>query len=149
MKVLAVRQPWVSLIIHGGKTAEIRTMKTKICERIAIYASRTSEMKLDNDWLEEYGIDDEFFDPLFEYSKFENTDPFPKGYILGTVSLFECNEIKSKDWFESNIDSHMNNPDWYQPGRYSWELADPCAITPIQFKFKPGQVVWSSIEGLK
>lgn len=144
MKVLAVRQPWASLIIHGGKTSEIRTMRTNIEERIAIYASRTPELKLDNQWLEEYGIDDTFFDGVDE-----DVDPFPKGVILGTVSLFECNKIESKDWFDANVESHMNNPAWWQPGMYSWELADPCAITLIPFKFILGQQVWGSIEGLK
>lgn len=144
MKVLAVRQPWASLIIHGGKTSEIRTMRTNIEERIAIYASRTPPARCDLDWLEEYGLDDMFFEDVPD-----NMDPFLKGAIIGTVSLFECNKIESKDWFDANVESHMNNPAWWQPRMYSWELADPCAITPISFKFKPGQVVWSSIEGLK
>lgn len=72
-----------------------------------------------------------------------NVDPFPRGVILGTVELFECNKIESKESFEANIDCHMNDPDWFKNGMYSWELAKPRTTDPIDFKFKPEQVVWS------
>ena len=140
IRVLAVRQPWASLSMWGGKTFEIRTMNTNIRETIAIYASRSPPAKCDLDWLEEYGLDDIFFEDLGG-----DMDPFIKGAILGTVELVGCREV-SKHWFDNNIESHMNNPAWYQIGLRAWELKDPSPITPIDFKFKRGQVVWSSIE---
>ena len=140
IRVLAVRQPWASLIMWGGKTFEIRTMNTNIREPIAIYASRSPPARRDLDWLEEYGLDDIFFEDLGG-----DMDPFIKGAILGTVSLVGCRET-SKNWFDDYVESHMNNPDWYRPGLFTWVLKDPCPITPIDFKFVPGQVVWSSID---
>lgn len=141
MKVLAVRQPWASLIFIGGKTSEIRTMNTNIRERIAIYASRTPERECDLNWLHKYGFDASLFDALVKMY-----NAFPKGVILGTVSLSDCTKIESKEMFNSTVDSHMNNPDWYQEGLYSWDLVNPIMIEDIEFKFKPGQVVWSSID---
>ena len=140
IRVLAVRQPWASLIMRGGKSYEIRTMNTNIRGPIAIYASRSPPARCDLDWLEEYGLDDVFFEDLGC-----DIDPFIKGAILGTVSLVGCRKT-SKNWFDDNIESHMNNPDWYQKGMHSWSLADPYPITPVDFKFLLGQVVWSSID---
>ena len=39
IRVLAVRQPWASLIVEGLKTIEVRNRPTNIRERVAIYAS--------------------------------------------------------------------------------------------------------------
>ena len=143
IRVLAVRQPWASLIMWGGKTFEIRTMNTNIRGPMVIYASRSTPARCYLDWLEEYRLDDIMFkDLVFKEGKM---DPFIKGAILGTVSLVGCRET-SKYWFDGHIESHMNNPDWYKPGLFAWELKDPCPITPIDFKFTKGQVVWGSIE---
>ena len=143
IRVLAIRQPWASLIMWGGKTFEIRTMNSNIRESIAVYASRSSPLKRDLNWLEEYyqiELDDIFFENLKG-----DMDPFIKGAILGTVSLVGCHEI-SKYWFDGHIESHMNNPDWYRSGLFAWELKDPVPVIPIDFKFAPGQVVWSSTD---
>ena len=143
IRVLAVRQPWASLIMWGGKTLEIRTMNTNIREPIAIYASRSPPKICDLNWLEEYyqiGLDDIFFEDLGV-----DMDPFIKGAILGTVSLVGCRET-SKYWFDNHAESHMNNSNWYIPGLFAWKLKDPRPITPIDFKFVQGQVVWSSID---
>ena len=141
IRVLAVRQPWASLMFIGGKTSEIRTMNTNIRERIAIYASRTPILKRDIDWLEKSGIIAASFDDLDGCY-----DAFPQGYILGTVELFDCTKIESKDMFNSTVASHMNNPDWYQEGLYSWNLVKTHMIEEIEFKFKPGQMVWSKTD---
>lgn len=140
IRVLAVRQPWASLIMWGGKSFEIRTRFTHIRELIAIYASRSPPAKCDLDWLKEYGLNDIFCEDLGG-----DMDPFIKGAILGTVSIIGCRKT-SKNWFDDNIESHMNNPDWYRSGLFTWVLVGPRPITPIDFKFVPGQVVWSSID---
>jgi len=140
IRVLAVRQPWASLIIHADKSFEIRTMFTHIRELIAIYASRSPPLKRDLDWLKEYGLDDMFFeDPEGDM------ESFVKGAILGTVSIIGCRKT-SKNWFDDHVESHMNKPDWFKSGLFTWVLAGPHPITPIEFKFTPGQVVWSSID---
>jgi len=141
IRVLAVRQPWASLIMFANKTFEIRTMNTNIKESIAIYASRSPPETCDLNWLEESGLDAIISENLGVKIDYNS---FIRGAILGTVSLVGCHET-SKYWFEGHVKSHMNNPDWYIPGLFAWELMDPCPITPIDFKFSPGQVVWSSI----
>ena len=143
--ILNVREPWASLIIRSTKRAEIRTRYTKIRGRIGIRASLTPEMKLDLAWLEEYGLDDALFDGVAE-----GADPFPKSVILGTVELVGCNKIESKEVFRANVDSHMNDPDWWQPGLYSWELKDPIAFdVPIPCRSPRGAITWVKTRGLK
>ena len=142
--VLNVRQPWASLFF-AGKTAEIRTQRTNIRGRIGIRASLTPEMKLDLDWLEEYGLDNMFFDGVPE-----GVDPFPKGVILGTVNLVGCNKIESKEVFRATVDLHMNDPNWWQKGMYSWELEDPVAFdVPVEYTPPRGAITWIKAEGLK
>lgn len=137
MRVLAVRQPWAAMIMSGEKIDEIRTQKTNIKERIAIYASRTKPKPEDWDWLEEYGISDCHFEN-------ENVDPFPPGMILGTVLLHDCKKI-TKQEFEQTVHQHCNNPITYNKRMYAWKLDDPWPMKPIPFKFQKGQVVWSTI----
>ena len=141
MRVLAVRQPWANFIFFGGKTSEIRTMNTNIRERIAIYASRTKPLQTDLDWLEEYGRNIKIPTDLYD-----DMEIFQRGVIIGSVDLFDCRKIESKASFDSEIDYHMNNPDWYHAGMYSWDLLFPHLIQPIDFKFNKGQVVWSSTD---
>ena len=141
--ILNVRQPWASLIIRSSKRAEIRTHYTKIRGCIGIRASLTPEMKPDLKWLEEYGMDDGFF-----FNVAEGEDPFPKGVILGTVDLVDCNEIESKEVFRANVDSHMNDPNWWQPGSYSWELKEPIAFdVPVPCRSPRGAITWIKVKG--
>ena len=141
--ILNVRQPWASLFF-AGKTAEIRTQRTNIRGLIGVRASLTPEMKLDLKWLEEYGLDDMFFDGVHE-----GVDPFPKGVILGTVNLVGCNRIESKEAFRANVHLHMNDPNWWQEGLYSWELKDPVAFdVPVECTPPRGAITWIRTEGL-
>ena len=143
--IINVRQPWASLIMYADKSAEIRTRNTNIRGRIGIRASLTPEMKLDLEWLEEYGLDDRFF-----FDVAENEDPFPKGVILGTVDLVGCNKIESKEVFRATVDSHMNDPNWWQKGLHSWELKDPVAFgVPVEYSAPRGAITWIRTEGLR
>ena len=143
--ILNVRQPWASMLIHDTKTAEIRTRCTKIRGRVGIRASLTPEIKRDFDWLEEYGLDDMFFEGVPE-----GVDPFPKGVILGTANLVGCNKIESKEAFRADVSSHMNNPDWWQDGLHSWKFEDPVAFAvPVECTSPVGAITWIRTEGLK
>ena len=136
MKVLAIRQPWASLIIGGIKEVEVRTFPTNIREYIAIYASRTKVKQSDMDWLSQY------MDHI-DYKKF--CIEIPKGKILGTVLLFDCKKYDGRIDFSKEINYHWNNPEWYNSKMYGWELANAEEIKPIDFKFN-GSIVWSTID---
>ena len=136
MKVLAVRQPWASLIVSGIKDVEVRTFPTNIREYIAIYASRTKVKQSDMDWLQKY-MDCEDYKTLY--------NEIPKGKILGTVLLFECKKYSGRFDFSNEICFHWNNPEWYNSKMHGWEFTNAEEIKPINFKFK-GSIVWSSID---
>lgn len=137
IRVLAVRQPWASLILLGYKTSEIRTTNTNIRERIAIHASRSKPLKKDVDWLRSLGLQDDDLNSL------------PKGVILGTVSLVESYRIESKNSFKVHAIDHMNNPDWYKDGLYAWKMAAPHLLdTPIEYMPPRGAIVWSCPKGV-
>jgi len=76
MKALSIRQPWAELIMRGIKTIETRSRQTKIRGRIHIYASLGRSDPLDEaDCEADYRID---------------VDSLPRGVIVGTVELFDC-----------------------------------------------------------
>ncbi|WP_269849531.1 ASCH domain-containing protein [Methanosarcina horonobensis] len=50
MKVLAVRQPWASLIVEGLKTLEVRSRPTNIRGRVAIYGSSHNPTIAEQNW---------------------------------------------------------------------------------------------------
>jgi len=137
IRVLAVRQPWASLIMFGYKTSVIRTTNTNIRELIAIHASRSKPLQKDVDWLRSLGLKDDVLNSL------------PKGVILGTVSLVESYRIESKNSFKAHVISHMNNPDWYKDGLYAWNMASPALLdTPIKYTPPRGAIVWSCPKGV-
>lgn len=141
MRVLAIREPWASLIISGQKTIELRTRRTYIRERIAIYASRTQTRKRDLKYLREEGND--------------TPDKMQKGHIIGTVELADCVKL-TENKLVTTKEHHMTNPVWYGGAGginehapvcvFGWKLKDPIQITPFEWKMKRGAVVWGSID---
>ena len=73
-RALSIRQPWAELIMLGEKDTEYRSRATNVRGRIAIYASLSNE---DLEDAEEYGL---------------SLDKLPRGVIIGTVELFDCDE---------------------------------------------------------
>ncbi|MHB0959289.1 MAG: ASCH domain-containing protein [Pirellulaceae bacterium] len=73
-RALSIRQPYAELIMLGEKTVEDRGRATTVRGRIAIYASLSGE------YLEE----------AEEYQL--NPDKLPRGVIIGTVDLFDCDK---------------------------------------------------------
>ncbi|MBM4088241.1 MAG: ASCH domain-containing protein [Planctomycetes bacterium] len=73
-RALSIRQPWAELIMLGHKDEENRSRATSVRGRIAIYASLGTD---DLEEAEEYGLD---------------ADRLPRGVIVGTVELYDCEE---------------------------------------------------------
>src|SRR5262245_24384393 len=84
MRALSIRQPHAEAILRGAKKTEYRTKATKIRGRIYIYASlgRYDE-ESEAEMMKQYGIDDVTCDAL------------PRGVLVGTVELYDCN---GGDW---------------------------------------------------
>lgn len=129
MKVLAVKQPWASLIAEGIKTIEVRSKPTNVRERVAIYASRTL--------------------PSGELIRFRD---LARGCIIATVDFVGCREYQSFPDFVQDEPNHRipcaNSTDIGPFGRYGWELSNVKKLdTPIPFKMPRGCVVWANYEG--
>jgi hypothetical protein len=133
MRVLAVREPWASLIISGQKTIELRTMPTNIRERIAIYATRTKIRVNDMKWLESTGA---------------SIPCAQKGKIIGTIKLSGCYEIVSSDEFKGLVNCHLCDPALfqYQSGVFGWQLQNPLEVESFEYKMKRGSVVWGFVD---
>ena len=104
MKVLTIRQPWASLIIHGYKKFEFRSWQTKYRGELLIHAGK--------------GIDKEAVKRLEKYLPKE----LPIGKILGKVTLVDC--IKMSPEFKEKL--LKENSDIYTKSsfqeNYGWQL---------------------------
>ncbi len=150
IRVLAVRQPWASLIVEGLKTIEVRSSRTKIRGRIAIYSSEYKNTE------EEEGDFIEHFQNLekkniISYSELKHVKDLifngEKGKIIGTVELTDSskNSIYDIGTYKSYKNCHLTS-DLYFVDRntFFWHLANPNKfLDPIPYKPPKGAVVWS------
>jgi len=131
MRVLAIKQPWAEKIITGEKKWEIRSRRTNIHERVAIYATLTKPDQAHIDWLQSIG---------------HGTDNLVRGYIIGTVELCGSHQLYNQEWFDKTVDLHLCPPKLYKQGSHSWDLRRAVRIKPIPYKMKRGAVVWGGID---
>lgn len=156
IRVLAVRQPWASLIVEGLKTIEIRSRYTNIRERVAIYATNnkyTNEEKnqlfghfrhlLNNGVINEYICD-------FACSCMQHDTG--NGSIIGTAELYYCEPMVITEKFHS-LNEYKNLhlvPNWffdYKKGYFFWSMEQPIKFPkPIPYKPPKGAVVWSKTD---
>ncbi|MEL4304644.1 ASCH domain-containing protein [Methanococcoides sp. LMO-2] len=129
--VLAIKQPWASLVIRGLKDVELRSKNTFIRGTIAIYASRAPIRKKDLKWVSEnYEIPPEHLHDL------------PTGKIIGTVNLVECKEYESDYHFKLDQSRHLIPEEGYSSNIKGWLFKSPRKIEPVDYRFN-GEVVWS------
>ncbi|WP_406661563.1 ASCH domain-containing protein [Methanolobus sp. ZRKC3] len=134
IKVLAIKQPWASLIADGFKTLEVRSRNTNIRGPIAIYASRT---KPKNSELEHYFT--------FMSGMLKPIPPLQQGQIIATAELVDSYPVGSSEAFRILAHNHHNPLSYYQDGLHFWELENVQKVEPVEFKFK-GSIVWSKID---
>lgn len=150
MRVLAVRQPWASLIIEGLKTIEVRSKLTEIRERIAIYASTGKYTEEQEEhiignfyWLRE----NKCITP--SQCSFASRALFhkPRGKIIGTVEIVASATIKNKITYDLYSREHLAPQSFYKDKTYFWDLRRPVKFSePIEYTPKRGAVVWSNFE---
>lgn len=126
--VLAIRQPWTSLIAEGYKTIEVRSRNTLKRGKIAIYASRTTP----------------------DHAEMINAamgNDVPFGKIIATACLYLSSKVDDENTFDNHRSCHFCTSKYYNPNKtYFWCLKDIQKIEPIDFKFSKGHVVWDTIE---
>jgi hypothetical protein len=131
IRVLAVRQPWASLIVEGLKTIEVRSRVTNIREVIAIYASASKQ------------------DEIEEYYREYNFYTLPKGVIIGTVEIIGCADFDLITFSGKELLSKASCLPSYKISTnfYYWKLANPVKFfSPIPYKPPKGAVVWSKTD---
>jgi len=135
IRVLAVRQPWASLIVEGLKTIEIRSRPTNIRERVAIYASKKIN---ELDCINSRG---------YVWNDKIHPDILKTGVILGTVDIYSSttHPVISSAVFNINHKYHMAQDSYFtKEGVHFWYLKDPIKFSiPIPYKPPKGAVVWS------
>jgi hypothetical protein len=109
MKALSIRQPHAETIMRGIKDVEYRSRATRIRGRIFIYASLGRYSNADEaDMLADYGMED------------VNADDLPRGVVVGTVELFDCD---GDEWLLRNperadqllVSKNHPQPVWFHP----------------------------------
>ncbi|MDD2435301.1 MAG: ASCH domain-containing protein [Bacilli bacterium] len=111
MKVISIKQPWASLIVHGYKPYEYRSWKTLYRGELLIHASKTYN-KQDVLKFNHLGID------------------FPTGCIIGKVMLEDC--IKVSPEFKKNNQLIYGLTKDYEG--YAWVLTNPLFLDKIYLK---------------
>ncbi len=134
IKVLAIRQPWASLIAEGLKTLEVRSRNTNIRGTIAIYASRTKPANTELD---------HYFN--FMMGMLKPIPPLVQGQIIATAKLENSFPVGCQEAFRTLEVNHLNPLSYYQEGLHFWELKNVQKVGPVEFKFK-GSIVWSEID---
>ena len=144
IRVLAVRQPWASLIVEGLKTIEVRSRPTNIGGTVAIYGAghNLTNVEYDNFVTLFYRL---MVCGLLSYSDFEITsrclnEACTRNRILGTVEIVECEKLTSDEMDRPHKHFALD----INPNSYSWKLANPIKFDkPIRYDPPKGAVVWS------
>jgi ASCH domain len=89
-KIISIRQPWASLIVHGFKDIENRSWATSYCGPVLIHASMRPSGRSVADIARQLGIDL----PQLE---------LPLGGIIGTTNIIDCVDAHPSPWFEGQF----------------------------------------------
>ncbi|MGC2781433.1 MAG: ASCH domain-containing protein [Bradyrhizobium sp.] len=117
MKILAIKQPWASLIITGGtnvatfaverKDIENRSKMTKYRGPLLVHASAKPDALMTSRELEKrYGV--------------RPPDEQPVGGIIGITEILDC------------VETHPSK--WYQRGNYAYVLGKSRPLPFIEWK---------------
>lgn len=144
MKVLSLRQPWASLVVHGIKKWETRGWRPgdrnrKLIERdgLLIHASLTKKSA-----------------SLMGSAPFSNhlstLGILPYGAIIGRVKIGRL--LSTKQWVHETAINRLNGDlllkdvhekafGDYSPGRWAWELLEP-ELFPQPIPFRGKLTIW-------
>lgn len=130
MKVLSLRQPFASLLIHGIKRWETRGWKPgarnmKIIQRDGLLIHATLTKKDAH---------------LMGSAPFSNhlsiLGQLPYGCIIGKIRIGRI--IKTQEWCNENMSGLFANQEFkfgnYSPNRWAWEVIEPEPISHIPWR---------------
>ena len=106
---LSIRQPWASLILHGGKDIENRSWWTDVRGRVLIHAAKGMTRK---DY--ELAMGCASRNDHRRISRLIATgfsfDELPRGGIIGSVNLVDCVRWHDSRWFVGPIGFVLREP---------------------------------------
>lgn len=85
MKIISIRQPWASLIVHGIKDIENRTWRTNHRGPVLIHASQRVDNVTENELLHRFGV--------------KMPKKLPTAGVVGVVDVIDCTEDHPSKWF--------------------------------------------------
>jgi len=152
IRVLAVRQPWASLIVEGLKTIEVRSRPTNIRERVAIYATNhwyTEKEK--KDMFDQFAslLDNKVIsDYAYNYAFSSVLSGGERGKIIGTVEITQSFKCYSSGDYEEYENLHLCSAlNFDLLNTHFWSLDNPVKFSsPIPYKPPKGAVVWSKTD---
>lgn len=150
IRVLAVRQPWASLIVEGLKTIEVRSRDSKI-GKVAVYASKGKYKENEiNDIIGNfYLLTDVGKIPtkVYEFAS-QSIYHAPRGCIVGTVDISSTQTCLNKQMFEALETKHLAPCNYFNSKHNGlWYLKNPMKFAdPISYKPPKGAVIWSKTE---
>lgn len=111
MKALSIKQPWCSLILHGGKDVENRKWATKHRGTILIHASKAMKRA---EWLDALT----FASPMIYKKKFDaaardglfSFEAQQRGGIVGAVDIVDCVTSSDSLWYMGAVGFVLANP---------------------------------------
>lgn len=150
IRVLAVRQPWASLIVEGLKTIEVRSRNTNMTGKVAIYASKNIYTEAEgNAFLDMiYRMEDAKTITTEKRGLIENTlYDNVRGKIIGTVVIYDSTKPVNTLEYEIFQDAHFAPNSYYETNKtYFWHLADPVKFPePIPLDKWPSGGPWARI----
>jgi hypothetical protein len=96
MKIISIKQPWASLIVHGLKDVENRTWPTRYRGPLIIHASKRADDISATDIERRFGV--------------RLPCELPLGGIVGATEIVDC------------VRPHPSK--WYAPAHYAFALAN-------------------------
>lgn len=137
MKVLSIKEPWATLLVHGYKNIETRSWGTKQRGRILIHASKNMTR------FEKEICKTPLFRETLQKCGINSPSDFHLGHIIGLATLSETKMIvKSSTNVPEQLRNAVMNPPSepelsfgdYTPGRCAWIMTEQKTITPIEAK---------------
>ncbi len=146
IRVLAVRQPWASLIIEGLKTIEVRSRNTNIRGQVAIYAGQHVPSQTEIDWVAKW-FDSHYENPMELIKKMSSAG---LGQVLGTVEITDSKECGAWSAFNDTRKFHWNVPIYYSQflknKKVFWHLKNPVKfVEPVKLEKWPSGGPWAKV----
>ena len=111
--VIAIRQPWAWLIMHGGKDIENRTWPTKVRGRVLIHASKgvtKAEWRESWEWVRKFRPE-----AWAKGCREIQEGTIERGGIIGSVEIVDCVEESESPWFVGKHGFVLRDP---QPDKF-------------------------------